>query len=265
MLNVRKPAVAGYFYPNDSKELSNMIHKFLAKANSDLPIPKAIIAPHAGYVYSGPIAASAYAVLSKVKQRIKQIILLGPAHRYPLKGIAIPQVDFFATPLGQIPIDKTALSIIAKLPQVKSIEAAFNQEHSLEVQLPFLQTILSQFSLVPLLVGQTSPEQVAEVLKLLWGDESTLIIVSSDLSHYHEYQQACQIDQVTAQDIAGLCLDKIGYEQACGRNPMLGLLHVAKEFNMRINVLDLRNSGDTAGSKDSVVGYGAFHLNMENE
>ena len=256
--SVRQPAVAGYFYPDDPAELRQMIHAFLAGSRRGVAAPKALIVPHAGYVYSGPVAASAYATLHSIKDKIRRVVLLGPAHRVYLQGMALSGATRFATPLGFIDIDSETVEKLKAFPWVQVMDAAHEQEHSLEVHLPFLQTILDYFTLVPLVVGDCPPEQVARVLASVWGDEETLIVISSDLSHYHDYATACRIDKNTGQLIRDKQFEAIGPHQACGCMPLDGLLKIARERNMNVEVLDLRNSGDTAGSRDRVVGYGAF-------
>lgn len=258
MDNIRKPAVSGMFYPDDANELHHLVSGFIDQANADDTVPKAIIAPHAGYIYSGPIAASAYARIIKARDTITRVILLGPAHRVGFYGLAMSQADSFLTPLGEVTIDKQAQSRIADLPQVKFMDEAHAMEHSLEVQLPFLQEILGEFTLVPLVVGDSNPEQVAEVLDSLWGGDETLIVISSDLSHYHDYQTAQRMDRATSDAIEHLSPEKIGFDDACGRNPVNGLLTVAKRRGLHATTIDLRNSGDTAGPRDQVVGYGAY-------
>jgi len=258
MKRVRQPAVAGMFYPADPRELRQMIREFLAQAQPSEEVPKAIIAPHAGYIYSGPIAATAYAQLLPVRERIERVVLLGPSHRVPFHGLAISEADSFLTPLGEVPLDRPALQGLSDLPQVVSLEAAHANEHSLEVQLPFLQTVLDDFRLVPLVVGEASPAEVAEVLQRLWGGPETLIVISSDLSHYHDYLTAQQLDRATSEAIVTLHPEAIGYEDACGRVPVTGLLDLARRKGLEGELLDLRNSGDTAGDKRQVVGYGAY-------
>jgi AmmeMemoRadiSam system protein B len=221
------------------------------------PVPKAIIAPHAGYIYSGPIAASVYALLRPARARIARVVLLGPTHRVAVKGLALPEADGFATPLGTVSVDREAVAAIVKLPQVTISSAAHAFEHSLEVHLPFLQTVLEDFKLVPLAVGYAAPEQVADVLDVLWGGPETLIVVSSDLSHYLNYRDAQATDRRTAAAILGLRTD-ITHEQACGATPVTGLNFAAQRRGLAPQLLDLRNSGDTAGDKSRVVGYGAF-------
>ena len=256
----RQPAVAGMFYPAEPEVLKSSIEKYLQEARPLGEKPKAIIVPHAGYIYSGPVAASAYAQLSPLKETIKRVVLLGPSHRVPLIGLAASSADHFITPLGAIETDKQAIEQITHLPQVHILDEAHSMEHSLEVQLPFLQLCLGDFKLVPLVVGDASSEDIAPVLNQLWGGEETLIVISSDLSHYHTYEQAQNMDERTALAIESLADKSIGYDDACGRNPVSGLLKAAAEHGLHVTRLDLRNSGDTAGSKDQVVGYGAWSL-----
>ncbi len=258
MINVRNPAVAGLFYPDDPRELRVILADYLAAASVAGGVPKAIIVPHAGYVYSGPIAASAYARLKPARGAITRVLLLGPAHRVGFRGLALPSADYFVTPLGRIAVDREAVSKISALPQVQVKDVAHAQEHSLEVHLPFLQEVLGDFQLVPLVVGDAEAEEVGEVLELLWGGPETLIVISSDLSHYHDYRTAQKLDRATSQAIEQLRPQDIDYDSACGRNPVNGLLHVARQRGLKIKTIDLRNSGDTAGSHDRVVGYGAY-------
>jgi AmmeMemoRadiSam system protein B len=254
----RRPAVAGLFYPRDPRELKRMVDGYLAEASPKDTPPKALIAPHAGFIYSGPIAASAYATLAEAHASITRVILLGPAHRVPVRGLAASSADRFDTPLGPIDLDRDAIDLALTLPQVRLMDEAHTLEHSLEVQLPFLQEVLDRFSLVPFVVGEASPGEVAEVLDLLWGGPETLIVISSDLSHYHAYATAQRLDAATTAAIEALRPDDIGYDQACGRIPVAGLLELARRRGLEARTLDLRNSGDTAGSRDQVVGYGAY-------
>jgi hypothetical protein len=246
------------FYPESAVTLARDVTQMLADApKKRVQRPKAIIVPHAGYVYSGSIAASVYAPLGAWRDTVKRIVLLGPTHRVAVNGLALPACTAFATPLGIVPVDQEAIAAIEDLPQVIVNEATHVQEHSLEVQLPFLQTVLGDFSLLPLAVGQASPEQVAAVLERLWGGEETLIVISSDLSHYLPYDVARRIDAQTARHI--LDLDpNIDHQQACGATPVNGLLLAARKHGLLTQLIDLRNSGDTAGDKSRVVGYGAF-------
>jgi AmmeMemoRadiSam system protein B len=259
MTTVRRPAVAGLFYPDESRALKAELDRLLAAIPlSDAPSPKAIIAPHAGYIYSGAIAASAYARLRSARDVVRRVILLGPAHRVAFRGLARASAEFFESPLGRVPVDAAAMEQIAKLSQVVAFDDAHSREHSLEVHLPFLQTVLAKFSVVPLVVGEATAAEVAEVLERLWGGPETLIVISSDLSHYHAYATAQELDRATSKAIEGLRYEDLDYESACGRVPMSGLLHVARRRGLTVRTLDLRNSGDTAGPRDQVVGYGAY-------
>ncbi|GMR19616.1 MAG: hypothetical protein BMS9Abin36_0211 [Gammaproteobacteria bacterium] len=261
MTRVRRPAVAGLFYPGNSKELKRVIETFLDNTQTTPGNPpKALIVPHAGYIYSGAVAASAYVLLKPLASTIKRVILLGPSHRVPLRGLALPEADVFASPLGEVALETETMTALHKFPQITTNDAAHAAEHSLEVHLPFLQTLLSDFSLIPLVVGETTPEQVAEVLEVLWGGEETLIVVSTDLSHYNDYQTAQRMDAETSEAIKALRYNDLAHDQACGRNPVRGLLYAAGKHNMTLDILDLRNSGDTAGARDQVVGYGAYVL-----
>ena len=259
MTITRSPAVAGMFYPGSPAVLAATVDQLLAAAPTTEALqPKALIVPHAGYVYSGSTAAMAYAALAPWQSTIRRVVLLGPTHRVAVDGIAVPKTDAFATPLGAIPLDGAAIARLAALPQIVCSDRAHAEEHSLEVHLPFLQRLLDEFTLVPLAVGHAPPEAVAEVLGLLWGGPETLIVISSDLSHYQDYQTAQRMDRETSRAIEALRFEDIGYEQACGRNPVNGLLWVARRKNLHVETIDLRNSGDTAGPRDQVVGYGAY-------
>ncbi len=259
MHKVRSPAVAGAFYPAEPQTLTQDVLALLAvsKAPADAPSPKALIVPHAGYIYSGATAALAYGRLFKLRDSIRRVVLLGPVHRVPVRGLALPDADFFATALGQIEIDQQARSAIAALPQVVVSAAAHAQEHSLEVHLPFLQSVLKDFKLLPLAVGDASAAEVAQVLEALWGGEETLIVISSDLSHFLTYAQAQAIDRQTAQQIMNL-QSVITHQQACGATPVNGLLLAARRHGLRPELLGLCNSGDSAGDKARVVGYASF-------
>jgi MEMO1 family protein len=264
MMVVRPPAVAGTFYPAAAHQLRNVVEQFLQAAQSSGPIPKAIIAPHAGYLYSGPVAASAYASVATARDTIRQVILLGPAHRIPFSGLAASSAEAFSTPLGSVAIDHHALSRVLAFPQVRTLDQIHTREHSLEVHLPFLQEVLADFTLVPLLVGHTTPAAVGEVLDTLWDGAATLIVVSSDLSHYHDYDTARRLDELTSRAIESLRWEEIENEQACGRYPIQGLLLAARRHGLQVRTVDLRNSGDTAGPRDEVVGYGAYVFAREN-
>ena len=263
MFQVRQPAVAGAFYPGQKQTLANDVSVLLDAARLDadrsesrIP-PKAIIVPHAGYIYSGPTAAAAYARLGVVSDTIKRVVLLGPVHRVPVSGLALPGATAFATPLGNINIDQSSIATIENMPQVVASPAAHAQEHSLEVQLPFLQSVLDDFTLLPLAVGDTTAEEVAEVLDVLWGGPETLIVISSDLSHFLPYRTAQAVDAETVQNILNL-RGALTHEKACGATPVNGLMLAAKQHYLQPHLLDLRNSGDTAGDKNSVVGYASF-------
>lgn len=258
MIRIRQPAVAGMFYPADPTELHRVIDSMLDKAKLTDRKPKALIAPHAGYIYSGPVAASGYILLRNIKQSIRQIVLLGPSHRVAFRGLAVSSADQYATPLGNIPIDKPAVKKLLQLEFVAEIDQAHEQEHSLEVHLPFLQSVLNDFTLVPIVAGDASPSQVCEVLDLLWGESETLIIVSSDLSHYHDYDTAQTMDRRTSTAIENLNWQSIESDSACGKVAVNGLLAAARKHHLKAQTIDLRNSGDTAGPRDRVVGYGTY-------
>lgn len=257
MPTTRPPAVAGMFYPAAPGQLARDVQQFLAGACPHDLIPKALIVPHAGYVYSGAIAATAYATLIPIAARIRRVVLLGPTHRVAVRGLALPGVDAFDTPLGRVILDKDAVQSILHLPQVSVSALTHKEEHSLEVQLPFLQSVLGDFTLLPLAVGMATADEVAEVLEILWGGEDTLIVISSDLSHFLPYAIAQRVDRRTADDILKLH-QPVDHQQACGGTPINGLIVAAQRHHLSPHLLDLRNSGDTAGSKDQVVGYAAF-------
>jgi AmmeMemoRadiSam system protein B len=261
-VKIRRPAVAGSFYPADSAALAVAVDRYLAAGRDRLPPgiapPKALIAPHAGYMYSGPIAGTAYAAAALAGARVGRVVVLGPAHRIAVDGLAASSDDAFATPLGEVALDGAATAPLLGRRHVAVRDAAHAAEHSLEVQLPFLQRLFPRFALVPLAVGAATHEAVAEVLDELWGDEDTLIVVSSDLSHYYDYDTAARLDDETACAIEQLDASALGPDSACGRIPIGGLLLAARQRGLRAQRLDLRNSGDTAGPRDEVVGYGAF-------
>ena len=264
MTSVRPVAVAGMFYPDDPSELHAAVTQYLSDAQSNAKIrrwtPKAIIVPHAGYIYSAIVAAPAYDTLRGIAGRIRRVVLLGPNHRVPLKKIAAPSVDAFATLNGEIRIDSDAIAAIVDLPQVEINDEPHADEHALEVHLPFLQEVLGDFTLVPLVVGTVDHRAVAQVLKQLWGGDETLIVISTDLSHFHGYDHARQLDLRTAEAIEALQPDAISQDGACGRIAVGGLLGLAKEIGLKIERLSLQNSGDTAGPRDRVVGYGSWIL-----
>lgn len=260
MVKIRQPAVAGMFYPADPAKLGMMVENMLDQAKAAGTVPKALIVPHAGYIYSGPVAASGYALLDSVKHLIRKVVLLGPSHRVAFRGLSVSSADYFATPLGKVSIDKAAIKKTLELSFVHAIDQAHAQEHSLEVHLPFLQKTLGDFSLAPIVAGDAPPEQVSEVLELLWGDRETLIVISSDLSHYHDYDTARRMDRKTSEAIETFQWDSIDNNSACGRVGVNGLLLSAQKHHLKVETIDLRNSGDTSGSKDQVVGYGTYVL-----
>ncbi|HEX7009426.1 MAG TPA: AmmeMemoRadiSam system protein B [Phycisphaeraceae bacterium] len=276
----RPAAVAGAFYPQDAAALRRLIETLLAQAaastrgqkQASRP-PKAIIAPHAGYRYSGPVAASAYAALAPHRSSIERVILLGPSHHAHFDGLAASSADAFETPLGPAPLDREAIHRLLRLPFVHIFDEAHAPEHSLEAHLPFLMHVLSRpegdndpptgassasFGLVPLLFNSTQAEQVADVLEELWDGPQTLIVVSSDLSHFLDYADAKRVDGYTAEAITRAWPWRIGPKQACGHTAIQGLLLAAQHHGLEAQAVDLRNSGDTAGPRDRVVGYGAF-------
>ena len=264
MQTIRPAAVAGLFYPDAPGALGSAVRAYLAQAmpRGEPPpaLPKAMIVPHAGYAYSGPVAASAYARLAAGRSTIRRVVLLGPVHRVPIRGLALPAAQAFATPLGTVEVDAAAGAEALRLPQVRTSDAAHALEHSLEVQLPFLQTALDAFRIVPFAVGDASASEVAAVIDRLWGGPETLILLSSDLSHYHPYDQARAIDRGTAEEILALTA-ALDHEQACGATPINGFAVCARQHGLAPELLDLRNSGDTAGDKLRVVGYAAFAFN----
>lgn len=263
---VRPPAVAGMFYPGDRAALERELSEFLEQAGSAVVapgFPKAVIVPHAGYIYSGAVAAHAYDRLLAARGIVRRVVLLGPCHRVPVRGLALPGTQAFDTPLGRIPIDQEAVAALGGLAQVVVSAAAHAEEHALEVQLPFLQKVLGEFQLVPLVVGAATPEQVSEVLERLWGGPETLIVISTDLSHYHAYDEARAIDDETVRAILEFETG-ISHEQACGATPVAGMLIAARRHGLSSALLDSRNSGDTAGGRGRVVGYASFALQDGN-
>tara|TARA_B100001750_G_scaffold158171_1_gene127348 strand:- start:276 stop:1067 length:792 start_codon:yes stop_codon:yes gene_type:complete len=258
-MDVRPPALAGPWYPADPAALAQCVDGFLAapEPRPAAPSPKALVAPHAGLVYSGPVAASAYARWTD-PAIIERVVLLGPAHRVAFRGLCAPTVDAFATPLGPVPLDREALALLDDLPGVLRDDRPHAEEHSLEMHLPFLQRTLGEFRLVPLVVGAATTAEVREVLQRLWGGPETRIVVSSDLSHFHDHETAARLDRVTATAIETLDGDALDDHSACGRIPLRGLLAEARARGLQVETLDVRTSGDTAGDRRRVVGYGAW-------
>ena len=259
-MKVRAPAVAGLFYENEASGLREHIRSLLSQV-SDEPhaYPRALIVPHAGYIYSGQTAAHAYARLQHHERPVKRVALFGPAHRVYLKGMAVPSVDAFATPLGQVALDRDGIESLGELPGVSVSDEAHRNEHSLEVQLPFLQTVLEDFTLVPVVVGECEPGSVAAAMDRLWADPDTLLVVSTDLSHFHPYEQARQLDTATCERLLNREHSLSG-EEACGARALNGLMRTVHGRSLDMELIDMCNSGDTAGGTDRVVGYGAFSL-----
>lgn len=260
-VRVRPAAVAGSFYPGSADALDAALGRAFDDAvvpAADAAVPKALIVPHAGYVYSGAIAASAYARIAPARTTIRRVVLLGPSHRVYVRGLAVPGVDAFRTPLGVVPIDAGARDVVLRLPGVQIDDRAHADEHSLEVQLPFLQRTLDDFTLLPFSVGDATVDEVTSVLDACWGGPETLVVISTDLSHYHRYDDATRLDARTAATIVARRPEAVDDRDACGAYPLRGLLRVASERGLSVEQLDLRNSGDTAGDRHRVVGYGAF-------
>jgi MEMO1 family protein len=258
-LRLRPAAVAGLFYPGNPEALREAVAGHLAAARAVAPgAVRAVIAPHAGYHYSGPVAGSAFAAVQGAASHIRRIVIIGPSHFVAFHGIACPDADAFATPLGQVALDRRALASVADQPGVVTAATPHAREHALEVELPFLQVLCPGVPIVPLVTGDAAPESVADVQRSLWQDEATLLVASSDLSHYHPYHTAQSLDEATAQAIEAFAWRSLGPEQACGWQAVAGLLILAAERGLAVTRLDLRNSGDTAGDRASVVGYGAW-------
>ncbi len=254
-MNIRPAAVAGLFYPALAHELTGMLAGWLDAIAASPPCPRALIVPHAGYVYSGPTAAHGFACLRD--SEIEHVVLFGPAHRLAFAGMAVPECEAFATPLGTVPLNRDGIAEALQHPAGCRLDAAHAMEHSLEVQLPFLQYILPEFTLTPIVIGQIDDAPVAELMQRLWGDERTLMLISSDLSHYHPYAEARRLDEQTIARI--LSLDApIDHAQACGATGINGLLRLARRNRLQPRLLDYRNSGDTAGDRQQVVGYTAI-------
>lgn len=259
-LRVRPAAVAGLFYPGDPAELRDAVSGYLSQAPTVAgPIPKALIVPHAGYIYSGAIAAAAYSQVVHRRSQIRRIVLIGPSHRVHLRGMAVPSAEVFQSPLGSVPVDRELKARVLEQEHVIESDAPHLSEHSLEVQLPFLQVLFDDFALLPVALGSASPPAVAAVLADVWGDEETLVLVSSDLSHYLTYDEACAVDNETITAILRNDATLTG-EQACGCIGINGLTFLARQRSARLEEIARCNSGDSAGDRSRVVGYGAFAL-----
>jgi hypothetical protein len=261
MSDVRPAAVAGMFYPGARAALLDEVRVHLTQASArgrrGDAVPKAIIVPHAGYIYSGPIAAAAFVRVAPARKIIRRVVMFGPAHRVAVRGLALPSARAFATPFGPVEIDRKAADLALTLPQVQVSDDAHAQEHSLEVQLPFLQAVIDEFRIVPFAVGAADADEVADVMERLWGGPETLVVVSSDLSHYHRYAEANNIDRHSADAILAFA-PTLDHEDACGATPINALVTCARRHHLDAQLLDLRNSGDTAGDRSRVVGYGSF-------
>lgn len=259
MGSVKHPAVAGLFYPSDPDELRSQVTAFLAEGQTGrVKKPKALIAPHAGYIYSGATAGHAYAQLKSIADMVEHVVILAPSHYLAFPGIGYCSAEVFQTPIGDLKVNQDAIALISSLPQVNQTDEAFEKEHSIEVHLPFLQMALGNIQITPLLVSDAEGFEVAEVLEKLWGGDETLIVISSDLSHYLDYQNAQRLDREATQAIEQLEPNALASSHACGRTPISGLLLAARNHHLNAITLDLRNSGDTAGSRNQVVGYGAY-------
>lgn len=258
LTSIRKPAVAGTFYPEDGAELHHAVQRYLREGKGAATPPKAIIAPHAGYVYSGPVAGSAFTAWTALRGQAELVVVVGPSHRVAFDGIAIPSAKYFATPLGLLPVEASAINEVSVFPFVRAYDAAHRYEHSIETHLPFIQETIGEVPIVPLVVGNAAPRDIAQVMQALWDRPGVLFSVSSDLSHYLTYEEAQATDAATTLAIEQNNPHEIGPDRMCGWLPVLGLLHVAARHQLRAHALDVRNSGDTAGDRGRVVGYGAY-------
>ena len=260
-MNVHPAQVAGAFYPGGRDECAEMVMRCLGRARPTPPLaPKVIVAPHAGYVYSGEVAATVFAPLAARRRAIRRVVVAGPAHRAGFDGLATTSADAWATPLGAVPVDWPAMQPLLSMPGFRVLDPVFTGEHSLEVHLPFLQRVLDDFTIVPILVGGASHADVGRVLERVWGGPETLILVSTDLSHFHDYETARGLDRATARRIELMRPDEIDGPGACGHRALGGALKRARALDLRVTALDVRNSGDTRGGRDRVVGYGAFAM-----
>lgn len=260
---IRRPAVAGTFYPASRDALKRQLAQFMLEAGNAAPqasFPKAIIGPHAGYLYSGPVAARAYGRLTTARGHVSRVVLIGPSHYVAFRGFAVDMSEAWELPAGPVPLDQEAIARLVELPMIGRLDHAHEREHALEVHVPFLQHVLGEFRLVPIVAGDAPPDAVASLFDVLWGGQETLIVVSTDLSHYLDYATCQRVDARTAAAIERFDDSAIGSNEACGQVPTRGLLRIARRRRMVVERLDLRNSGDTAGSRERVVGYGAWAL-----
>lgn len=260
MPHIREAAVAGRFYPARHDELEEAVRAHLTRGDAARRLPKAVIAPHAGYIYSGEVAGRAFAPLAQAAETIERVVLVGPSHHVRFEGLAISSADTFETPLGEVPVDADLRRQVVDRGLARVLDEPHTMEHSLETHLPFLQEVLDGFAVLPVAVGRATGRQVADLLEAVWGGSETFISISSDLSHFHAYDEARRIDDQTRLAIEELRFDDIAYEQACGRTGIQGLLRLAHRHGLSVETLDLRNSGDTAGGRDRVVGYGAWAI-----
>ena len=259
MEKIRPTAVAGLFYPMDTYELAELVTNELVQATpKPRHHPVAIIVPHAGYIYSGAVAASVFKTIQTLQSIIKRVVLIGPSHRVDFQGLALSSADVFNTPLGSIRVDKQAQEKLLTISDIILFDQAHADEHCLEVQLPFLQHVIDDFSIIPIVTGKASPELVSQAIETLWDGNETLVVISSDLSHYHDYLTAQQLDESTSQAIVNLDYSAVHSANACGHVAINGLLLFAQQHHLKASIVDVRNSGDTAGDKSSVVGYGAY-------
>jgi AmmeMemoRadiSam system protein B len=258
--SVRSPAVAGSFYPGDPAGLAAAVDRLLGSAAAEQGPPKAVIAPHAGYQYSGPVAATALSLLAPAKERVRRVVLIGPTHYVALQGLAVSGADAFATPLGMVELDGDARAAALALPQVQLDDDPHEPEHSLEVELPFLQRLLGAFRILPLVTGRATPADVADVIDAVWGGPETAVVCSSDLSHYYDHDTATAIDRRTAAAVVARDVEAVGPRDACGAVAVRGLLEVARRRDLPVRLLELRTSHDAGGPRERVVGYGAFAL-----
>ncbi|MFD2176840.1 AmmeMemoRadiSam system protein B [Veronia pacifica] len=255
-MNIRSPAVAGRFYHDSPQQLDHQLSQWLTAIPDVLPL-KALIVPHAGYVFSGKVAAEAYQYLKATADQFERVVLVGPSHHFGFNGVAVPEADYFATPLGNVSIDKEHVEALSQHPMVQVSDHMHDSEHSLEVQIPFLQCCLKHFTLLPIVYSRINSDQLADLVDTLWHDDSTLLVVSTDLSHFHTYSEACALDGDTCQRIQSFDASITPHE-ACGATGVNMLLKLARQRNYRLTQIDYKNSGDTGGNKNRVVGYVSY-------